>query len=1025
MSKRVYSLCILLLACVTIFAQQTKNVTGVVKDAATGETLIGVSIIEQGTTNGTITDVDGKFAITIEGNSISASYVGYTTQNLTVTDSKALNILMSSDTELDEVVVVGYTSQKKSSITGAVAPVNMDDVNKRHVGNVYQSLQGQVAGVNITQSTGAPGDDISMLIRGQGSIGDNTPLYIIDGIPSSSITFLNPSDISSFTVLKDAAAASVYGSRAAGGVVVITTKSGSTGKGKLELNYYYGLQKVANLPKMLNSTQYMDVVETSWNNAGYSGTNPYIAEKQRGDLANTNWLDELFTTGETHNVQASISGATDNVNYLLSMGYIRQDGIVVYDNDKYQRFSLRSNISAKPIERLTIGTNVQLTYAIQDKLNSKGDAPGIIRHAMLRPPVLGVYKDVNDPTYKISDPFTDLPFYTSNDKNGGWASDRYEWTSNPIALAKYTDDKRTKYSTFGNVFAEYDFLNDKSLKFRTNLGIDLNLFHNKTFNRNFGDDDGGGKDVDQGMGRQNRPTSLNEERGQSFTLTWNNTLAYNKTFDKHSINAVGGSEFITNYDSSIGASRERFDYTTSALRYLDYGQSQLGLWNSGSASEWALMSYFISGTYVYDSRYMVTVNARADASSRFGSDNLWGYFPSFSVGWKLSEEKFLRDTSWLSDLKLRGSWGQLGNQQIENYAYRAISKKEEEGYGYKDVRFANPSLKWETTEQINVGVDFGALQNKIYVSADYFVKTTSDILLPVSLPSVVGGDLMPTLFNAATVRNKGFELAVTYRDNIQDFYYSVNANMATLSNKVTKLHPNLPNIDGPVTRTAVGQPLNSYYGFVMEGIYQNENEIKEHLYGMDDPTKSVRPGDIKFKDLNDNGKIEDNDRDFLGSPIPKFTYGFTLNGEYKGFSLSMFFQGVEGVKRYNDLKKILNYDTRPFNKTTDVLNAWHGEGTSNTIPRNSFSDNGGSKISSIFVEDASYFRLKNIELGYSFASQLKKANSTLSDIRVFASAENVFTVTKYSGLDPESTDLIDFGTYPQARTFLFGVNVKF
>lgn len=1021
--SRVRQFCLTML-CLFLFQgviAQNKMLVGTVVDEL-GETLIGVSVLNKTTGEGTITAIDGSFSLSGKQNDlIQFSYIGYASVDYVVKQEENIRVVLKEDTQnLEEVVVVGYSAQKKSSLTGAIAPVNMDDMEKRRVATVSQALQGQVAGVQITQSTGAPGDDISMLIRGEGTIGNNSPLYIIDGVPSRTMTFLNPSDISSITVLKDASAAAVYGSRASGGVVVITTKEGEVGKGHLELNYYYGIQKVANLPRMLNTQQYMDVQEIAWNNAGYEGSNPYTIDKKRTDLADTDWLDELFTLGQTHNIQATMSGGSKGVNYLLSAGYISQDGIVVYDNDRYRRFSLRSNINAKYYDRLNIGANVQLTYSIQDKLNSKGDAPGIIRHAMLRPSVLSVYKDVNDPTYKANDPFTDLPFYKNNDRNGGWESSKYEWTSNPIALAYYTDDKRSQYTTFGNVFAEYEFLQDHSLKFKTNLGIDLNLYHNKAFNQNFGDDDGSGSDVDKGLGRQNRPSNLDESRGESFTLTWNNTLSYAKQFERHNINAVAGTEFISNYESSIGASRQCYDYTNDTFRYLDFGGTESDIWNSGSGSEWALMSVFASATYVYDNRYMITGNFRADASSRFASNHAWGFFPSVSAGWKMSEEKFLKNISWLSDLKLRGSWGQLGNQEIDNYTFMTLLKKD--GDKYVISRYGNPDLKWETSEQWNVGVDLGILRNKLYLSADYFMKTTSDILLPISLPSYVGS-VSPTIVNAGTVRNKGFELSLTYRDKVGDFNYSINGNIATLDNKVLKLHPNLPNIDGKVTRTTVGQPLNAYYGFVMEGIYQNEAEINEQLYATDNPT--VQPGDIRFKDLDNNGKIDDNDRDFLGSPIPRFTYGFTLNGEYKGFNFSMLFHGVQDVQHFNDLKKILNYDTRPFNHTTEMLGYWHGEETSNSIPRPSFTDNGGSRISSIFVEDASFFRLKNVELGYSFAKLLKKINSPISDLKIYVSAENLFTVTSYSGLDPESTDLIDYGTYPQARSFLFGVNVKF
>lgn len=1014
-------LLILILSGMHAFAQDSSKISGTVYDES-GEGLVGVTIINKTTGQGCVTDADGAFTIAAQiHETLQFSFIGYITKDHTIENISPLHITLTEETQkLDEVIVVGYAAQKKSTITGAITNVNMNDAEKRRVANLSQALQGQIAGVNITQSTGAPGDDISMIIRGEGTIGNNSPLYIIDGVPSRTMTFLNPSDIKSISVLKDASAAAVYGSRASGGVVVITTKNGEAGKTNVEVNYYYGLQHAVNLPKMLNASQYMDLMETAWNNSGYEGGNPYTADKGRADFADTDYLDELFDMGQTHNIQATLSGGNQKANYMISAGYLTQDGMVVYDNDRYSRFNLRSNVNAKYFERLNVGVNVQLTYAIQDKLNSKGDAPGIIRHALLRPSIIPVYKNPNDPTYKTNDPFTDLPFYKFNDRNGGWESDKYEWTSNPIALAYYTDDQRSQYTTFGNVFAEYEFLKDHSLKFRTNVGFDLNLYHNKNFRVNFGDDDGGGSGEDKGLGRQNRPSGLDESRGESYTITWNNTLNYAKQVGRHQINAVAGTEFITNYESSIGASRSRYDYINDTFRYLDFGGTESDVWNSGSGAEWALMSVFASATYVYDNKYMITGNFRADASSRFASNNTWGFFPSASVGWKISEENFMKNVSWLSDLKLRGSWGQLGNQEIDNYTFMTLLKKD--GDKYVIARYGNPDLKWETSEQWNVGIDFGAFHNKLYITADYFTKTTSDILLPVSLPSFVG-NVSPTIVNAGVVRNRGFELSALYRDKIGDFNFSINGNLATLNNKVLKMHPSLPHIDGLATRTTVGQPLNSYYGFVMEGIYQNDAEIKEHLHAIAQPT--ARPGDIRFKDLDNNGKIDDNDRGFLGSPIPKLTYGLTLNGEYKGLSVSMLFHGVADVKRYNDLKKILNYDSRPFNSTTDALNYWHGEGTSNSVPRPSFTDNGGSRISSIFVEDASFFRLKNLEIGYSFAHLLRKTKSNLSDLRVYFSAENLFTVTDYTGLDPEIVDLVDYGTYPQAQSFTIGVNIKF
>lgn len=1004
----------------TLKAQTYVDVTGSVSDAVTEEKLIGVTILVMGTEIGTVTDLNGRFALSVPVNStLKISYVGYSSQEVGVTSSGTLDIRLQPEIQLmDELVVVGYTIQKKSTLTGAVAPVSMGDMERRRVPDVRQALQGQVAGVQVTQSTGAPGDEIDIRIRGEGTIGNNNPLYIIDGVPTRELSFINPADIESMTVLKDASAAAIYGSRASAGVIVITTKSGVKGKTKMDINYYAGVQQVSNLPTMLNATQYMNVVEKAWNNAGYPGTNPYTNDKGRSDFANTDWLDEVFEPGYAQNIQMTVSGGSDNMQYLLSAGYVNQNGIVVYDNDKYQRFNFRTNINAKLSKRITLGTNMQLSYAVQDKLSSKGDAPGIIRHAMLRPPVIAVFKSPDDPTYSERDPFTDLPFYLHNNRDtGGWESDKYEWTQNPIALAYFTDDTRSHFKTFGNIFGEVSFLPENELKFRTNVGIDLNYRHNKAFYPNFGDDDGGGSEIDRGLGRQNRPNGLDELRDEELTFTWNNTLSYDKTYDLHSINALVGSEFINNYGSGISASRRRYEYDSSSFRYVDFGSTEQDLWNGGSGSEWALMSYFASMTYVYDMKYMLTANFRADASSRFAKNNQWGYFPSLSAGWKLNEEGFMKQYDWLSDLKLRGSVGQLGNQEIDNYAYLTLIRKE--GDKYLISRYGNPDLKWETTTQYNMGLDAGLLKNRIYLSVDYFRKNTTDILLPISLPSIVG-DVQPTIVNAGEVSNRGWEFGLVLRNSENAFKYNINANLATVKNRVEKLHPNLPSLIGQVTRTESGHPLNAYYGYVFEGVYQNTQEITSQLFATANPT--VVPGDIRFKDLNNDGRIDDNDRDFIGDPNPGLFYGLNLSGSYREFDLSVMFQGVGKVDRYNDSKKIVDYDTRPFNYTTRVLEAWDGEGSTNTIPRVSFTDNGSSRISSIFVEDASYFRLKNVELGYTI-NRFKSAG--ISHLRLYVSAQNLFTLTNYTGLDAESTDLMDMGTYPQSRMFVLGINLSF
>tara|TARA_R110002074_G_C12546298_1_gene666177 strand:- start:1685 stop:4714 length:3030 start_codon:yes stop_codon:yes gene_type:complete len=990
----------------TLFAQ---TVTGTVSD--NNGAIPGVNIIIKNTSKGTVTDFDGNYTIdNADQNAVLVfSFLGYVTKEVSINGKTVIDVVLIEDSQsLDEIVLVGYSSRKKSTLTGALAVVDVEGLTKVRTSNVAQSLQGQVAGVQVASSSGAPGGNIEVTIRGVGTIGNNTPLYIIDGVPSRDISFLNQSDIQSMTVLKDAAAASIYGARASAGVVLITTKSGKKGKMTLEASYFYGVQNATNLPTMLNASQYMDVTEKAWNNT-FTGTNPYTADKGRADFGDTNWLDELFETGSSQNLQLSASGGSDKVQYLMSLGYYGENGIVVYNNDKYQRLNFRTNINAQLTDKLKVGTNLQLSYSIQDKVPSTGES--LIRFALLRAPVIPVFKDVNDPTYSVGDPFTDMPFFTPTGYDVGLNRTMYEMVGNPIAQAYFSDDRTTKFQTFGNIYGEYAITKD--LTFRSNVGIDLTFYHDKTFNVNYGDDDAGGSAIDQGLGRRNRPNNLGELRGEAFTFTFSNTLNYLKTFnERHDFSAMVGTELVSNYESFIGASRARFPYTVDEFRYLDQGELSLDVNNSGNASEYGLFSVFGSTSYVLDNKYMITANLRADASSRFSENNRWGYFPSISAGWKISDEDFLSDADWLSNLKLRASWGQVGNQNIDDYSYLELLRA---GDIPGRERFGNPDLKWETSTQKNIGIDVGFLSNNLVLNAEYYIKNTTDILLPVGLPGL-HGDLAPTIVNAGEVSNKGFEFSANYRNSDHEFKYSINANFSTLTNNVEKLHPNVPSIVTDKYRTVVGQSLNSYYGYKMVGIYQNQAEIDAYL-----TSGNAQPGDIKFKDVNGDGKISpDFDREFLGSSIPDLIYGFAFNADYKKFDFSLFVQGVSGIEKYNDGKKIVDFDTRPFNYTTAILGAWDGEGSTNSMPRVAFNDNGSSNVSSLFVEDASYFRLKNIEIGYTI-----DGIQGFQNMRLYISGKNLFTSTDYTGLDPEVSGLVDNGTYPSSTSVFFGVNVKF
>ncbi|MFT3683278.1 MAG: TonB-dependent receptor [Ferruginibacter sp.] len=1028
-SKKLTS-CIQAAVCCMLFiiihtsatAQDTKAIAGKITGAS-GEALIGASITVKGTTKSAVTDANGNFTITAPDNAtLVVSYVGYKRQEIAVGGKTDIQVSMQTDgSTMNDVVVVGYSSQRKASITGAVATVDMQDLSKQRIPDVAQALQGQVAGVFVAANTGAPGDGIKLRIRGEGTLGNNDVLYVVDGVPTRDISFLNVSDVKSMSVLKDASATAIYGSRAASGVVVITTNTGQKGRMAITADYFTGFYNAVNLPTMLNTDQYLTVKDIAWHNTIGNDPNavsPYAADRtNRTDLANTNWQKELFNTGVSQNVSVSASGGTDKVQFLLSAGYFGQNGIVVEDNDKFQRFNFRTNINADLTDRLKIGTNLQLTYAQQDKLSSSGDAPGIIRHALIRPPVIPVYKQTTDPTYTPENPYTDLPFYTSNNSANGW-SKIYEFSSNPIAIVHFTDDKRKTYQTFGNFYGEYAFLRDKSLRFKSSVGVDISFSHNKNFAQNFGDDnDNDPAELYPGMGRNNKPNNLDENRGETMTFTFTNTLNYNKTINsKHSINALAGVESIDSKSSGIGGSRQNFDNSTAPFRYLDYG-STTNIYSGGTASNWFLLSLFASGTYGYAGKYFLTSTFRADASSRFGPNNKWGYFPSVSAGWRISEEKFMSDVDWISNLKLRASWGKSGNQEIPDNAYQTVVTKV--GGVVNIIRYGNPDIKWETSTQTNVGLDLSILKNQLTVSADYFNKTTNDILLSVGLPAVSVGVIERTLVNAGEVSNKGFELGINYQNSGRVFRYSVNANLATVTNRVNKLQTFVKNIidDATHTKTEVGQPIGAYYGYQFEGIYQNTGEITKHLFSN---SNGAQPGDIRFKDINGDGQINADDRTFIGNPIPKYTYGLAASASYKNLDFSFLIQGVQDVDRYNDLKQILNYDTRPFNSTTAVLDSWHGEGTSNTIPRLTFNNNGGGNVSSVLVEDASYWRLKNIELGYTFNT----SKTVIKTLRLYISAQNLYTHTKYTGLDPESTSLIDKGTYPQSRAFLVGAKIR-
>jgi TonB-linked SusC/RagA family outer membrane protein len=993
------------------FSLNAQTVKGVVTDANGG--LAGVNVIVKNTNNGASTDFDGNYQLeNVKPDAVLVfSFLGYVTQEIPVNGQSIVSVTLIEDNEaLDEFVIVGYSSRRKSDITNAVSVVDVEGIQTVPTSSVVQQLQGRVAGVQVRTTSGAPGDPIEIRIRGTGTIGNNNPLYIVDGVQTRDIAFLNQGDIKTMTVLKDAASAAIYGARGSAGVVLITTKSGTIGKPSFDVSYYKGISNTTNLPKLRNASQWLDNRQSAWDDVN-TGTNPYIAIRNRSDLSDTDWFDELFDTGDIQNLNLSTSGGNGDFNYFMSLGYYDENGTVLGDKDKFKRLNFRTNIDANLTERLKVGANFQVSHSTLNGVASSGES--LARFALIRSPLLSVFKDANDPTYSAQDPYTDLAFFGDPNFNFQDARNNFGDGPNPLQRLHFTDNETKKFRTFGSLNAQYAFLGNKELVFRSSLGIDLEFSHNKAFFENYGDDDGQGVGTEAGLGRWNRPNSLSESRAESLDIIFANTLNYQKTFsDKHNLNTLVGTEYVTNYDSDLSGFRSRFPYTTDEFRFLDNGNSLLDMASGGTASEWSLFSYFGSASYSYDDKYILTANVRADASSRFSEKNRWGYFPSISAGWIISKENFLSDVTWLNQLKFRASWGQVGNQNIDNYAFLKLIEEVNGVVGLK--RYENPDLKWETTEQTNIGMDISILNNKLSASAEYFDKTTSDILLPIGLPGFLG-NVEPTIYNAGVVNNKGFEFSINYKNFDKAFKYSINANLATLKNNVEELHPNLPDISGRVYRTVPGQPIFSYYGYKFVGIYQNQAEIDSHLFS--DP-KNTRPGDMKFEDVDGDGSIDlDSDRQSLGSPNPDLTYGFSFSAEYKNFDASLFFQGVQGVERYHGVADAFRLDN------------WNGDGTSNTVPRASNADTGGGFISSYKVEDGSYFRMKNAEIGYTL-----NGIKGIQSLRLYVSGTNLFTITDYSGLDPESTDqtnqnptdfLVDKGTTPLSQTFLFGVNLKF
>ncbi len=1026
MLKKMWTmLCVTLISSLS-FAQTTKMVTGTITDAVSGESLIGVNIMIEGSATGTTTDLDGKYSLNVPENAVLVvSYIGYETIKESVKGRTVIDVKLRAKSEvMDEVVVVGYTTMKKADVLGAVSKVGTKELTAAPLASAEQALQGRIAGVQVSAATGAPGADISVRVRGVGSIySDNAPLYIVDGIPSSEgLNNISPNDIENVTVLKDASSAAIYGSRATNGVILITTKQGKSGKARISYNGTVGVQNAVNLVKMANTKEYVELYNeaTAADNIGTSIQRSFITDDMLGNLADVNHVDEIFRTAMMHSHELSVSGGNDNVSYLVSGSYFNQDGII--RNSGYERGTLRANLNAKAKEWLHIGMNMNGSIANTKSVSSSGDGYGnnqggsVVRYAMFRNPAIPV-KDANG-NY-IDKPST----YFGNAIYDTFFGDGY----NPEALADYTDRNKNNKTLFAKVNAK--ILLPFNLNLNTNFGVDYRSFEEKVYNRSWGDNN-----------RINNPNSLTIANEEDLNWTFNTTLNFNRKFnDAHTVSALVGFEAIRETAKTANNSDQDFSIWDKNLIYIGNGNGK----RESSQSEWAstLASFFLQANYDYKSRYYINATLREDGTSRFIGDNRWGTFYSVSGGWNLRNEAFMADQEIFHQLKLRAGYGVIGNQNVGLYAY---SDRYSPNYyypfggvaanGYAQTQLGNENLKWETSEQFNVGLDMEFLKGALGFSVDFYNKITDNMLMQAPYPPSIGNASSPWI-NSGKVLNRGVDFEAVYHHIFKDGRFDIAFNGGFLHNEVLEI--DAPVVGGRVdngvyaTKTEVGYPVGSFFMYEMDGIFQDEYEIISSAY----QGAGIKPGDVKFKDIHKDGTIDSKDRKHVGSSIPKFTLGLNLSAEWKGFDISAFFQGAYGHKIYNQILTDNEGFYRGFNVTKRYYdNRWTETNPSNEYPRASWkAKSNNARVSTRFLENASYTRLKNLQIGYTFKTNQWKVDR----LRVYLAATNLFTLTKYSGFDPEMTvsanssgegdraNGIDWGTYPACRTYTFGVNLTF
>ena len=998
-------------------------------DAGDDYPVPGANITIKGTQRGTITDFDGMYNIEAnKGDIIVCSFMGYKSIEHKVESEGPVNFKLESDNQmLDEVVAIGYGTMKKSDLTGAVSSIKADQLQKTPAAGLDQALQGRAAGVTVNANSGQPGAAAEVRIRGIGTTNNSAPLYVVDGVMLDNITFLSPNDIESTEILKDASATAIYGSRGANGVILITTKKGKEGKANISFNGYIGFQ---NSPKRLDLMKSQEMAETiiglnnvaseknfyekngfnAWLQGYRLGNSPYYPVDYDYASVETDWQDQVFrSNAPIQNYSLSIDGAGENYNYLVSGSYFNQQGTII--GSDYERITVRTNSSFKVRKWLKVGENFSISSSKGRNAMYNNASPGasILSAALAMAPW--------DPTHYA------LGATNNAGKDLGGqiaASSNFKNVVNPFSMVQnsHPEDKIERF--VGDIYLEIYPI--KGMTFRSDVSMDLQYNRNKLF-----------KDAyEYSSFDKSDKNFLSSSMSRGMRLMWENILTYNVDIKDHGLSFMVGQTMEEYNYYTIGGSGASILNPSNNNWYLNQTTDDRTFASDGAARE-RRFSLLGRAHYSYKSRYMLTVNFRADASSKF-PEHLWGYFPSTALAWRISEEPFMQNFSNLDNLKLRAGWGQIGNDKIGENSFTLsmfnagptfvdyiLGSEQILANGATVLTYVNQGGKWETTEQFNIGLDFGFWNNKLFGSVEFYQRDTKDMLMFVKAPAHVG-NRYDGVKNVGTVRNRGIEIQLDHMNQVGEFSYNIGANVSFVENKLTALNGGAP-IYGDVTLVDKGLPLYTFWGYEYEGIYQSDSEAWQHLHSYDYNELPVHAGDAKFKDLNGDGKIDDNDKTNLGNPFPWLTYGLNLGAEYKGFDLQLFFQGVFGNEIYNAVRVRTEGNGTESTLCTQMRNVWTEANPIGTIP-NPYGNSMNYATSSRFVESGAYLRLKNIQLGYTVPRSLTQ-KATINRLRFYISASNLFTLTNYSGYDPGVGGGVNYGNYPQSRTFTFGVNVDF